>query len=112
MNEYGFLSVIPPLLAIFLAFKTKDVILSLFTSVMVGALIAAGGNPYVALVNLWKKYIFAQLTSAWAAELIILMTIIGGFVAILEASGGLEALTRKLSVVIGSRVKVQLAAWI
>ena len=111
MSDFGFLSVIPPLLAIFLAFKTKDVILSLFTSVIVGALIAAHGNPYLALVNFWKKYIFAQLTSPWAAELIILMTIIGGFVAILEASGGLEALTRKLSFVIGNRVKVQLAAW-
>lgn len=112
MNEYGFLSIIPPLLAIFLAFKTKDVILSLFTSVAVGALIAANGNPYLALVNFWKKYIFSQLTSAWAAELIILMTIIGGFVAILEASGGIEAMTRKFSLVIGSRLKVQLATWI
>ncbi len=112
MNDYGFLSIIPPILAIFLAFKTKDVILSLFTSLMVGALIAAGGNPYTALVNFWSKYIFSQLTSAWAAELIILMTIIGGFVSILEASGGLEALTRKLSVVIGDRIKVQLAVWL
>ncbi len=111
MNDFGILSVVPALLAIFLAFKTKDVILSLFTSVIVGALIVSKGNPYIALVDLWKKYIFSQLTSPWAAELIILMTIIGGFVAILEASGGLEALTKKMSTVIGSRVKVQLAAW-
>lgn len=111
MNDFGILSIVPALLAIFLAFKTKDVILSLFTSVIVGALIVSKGNPYIALVDLWKKYIFSQLTSPWAAELIILMTVIGGFVAILEASGGLEALTKKMSTVIGSRVKVQLAAW-
>ncbi len=112
MSEYGILSVVPALLAIFLAFKTRDVILSLFTSLIVGALIAAHGNPYLALVNFWQKYIFSQLTSAWAAELIILMTIIGGFVAILEASGGIEAMTKKLSSVIGSRVKLQLTAWV
>lgn len=111
MSDFGILSIVPPLLAIFLAFKTKDVILSLFTSVIVGALIVSQGNPYVALVDLWKKYIFAQLTSPWAAELIILMTIIGGFVAILEASGGLEALTKKLSTFIGNRIRVQLTAW-
>lgn len=111
MSEYGILSIIPPLLAIFLAFKTRDVILSLFTSLIVGAVIAARGNLYIALVNFWQKYIFAQLTSAWSAELIILMTIIGGFVAILEASGGIEAMTKKLSTVIGSRVKLQLMAW-
>lgn len=112
MSDYGFLSVVPPLLALVLAFKTKDVLLSLFSGVIVGVFILSHGNPYTALIIFWQDIIFKQLTDAWVAELLILMTLIGGFTALLEASGGVEALTSKFKSLAGSRAKVQVAAWL
>ena len=52
MDHYGIWGIIPPLLTIVLAFLTKDVIVSLFLGILSGALIVAGGNPAVALMNL------------------------------------------------------------
>lgn len=112
MSDYGILSIVPPVLAIFLAFKTKNVILSLFSSIVVGVLIYAGGNPYVAVVEAWKSFIFKQISAPWNAELAVLMTIIGGFVALIERSKSVESLAKNISRLIGNRLKVQLAAWV
>ena len=45
MLSYGFFSIIPILVAIFLSIKTKNVVLSLFLSVFSGVLILNGYNP-------------------------------------------------------------------
>ena len=52
LTHYGLLSILPPLLTIVLAVVTKDVIVSLFLSILSGTLLAAGGNPSTALLNL------------------------------------------------------------
>ena len=44
MQEYGFLSVIPPLIAIFLAIRTKQVFISLLTGIFIGWLIIGKWN--------------------------------------------------------------------
>ncbi|WP_455596211.1 SLC13 family permease [Cloacibacillus porcorum] len=112
MSDYGLISVVPPLLAIFLAFKTKDTVVSLFTSIFVGVLIFAKGNLYVALVEIWQTFIFKQVSAPWNAELLVLITSIGVFIALIEESGSIESLAKKVSHFIGSRVRVQISAWI
>lgn len=47
--NFGIWSLIPPILAVALAFLTKNVILSLFVSLFSGCLILAYGNPWTAL---------------------------------------------------------------
>ena len=59
-----FLSVVPPFVAVILAVVTKRVIISLFLSVLVGALIHAGGNPAVAVGTTftWMKDVMREDT--------------------------------------------------
>lgn len=44
--EATFWALVPPLLAIIISLITKEVNLSLFTGILVGALLLAGGNPF------------------------------------------------------------------
>ena len=112
MSDYGLISIVPPLLAIFLAFKTKDTVVSLFTSIFVGVLIFAEGNLYVTFVEIWRTFIFKQVSAPWNAELLVLITSIGVFIALIEESGSVESLAKNVSHFIGSRVKVQISAWV
>ena len=44
MHEYGFWSVVPPIIAIALAIRTKQVYISLFTGILLGWVIINKGN--------------------------------------------------------------------
>ena len=112
MEGFGILSLLPPVIAIILALKTKDVIVSLISSVAVGALILAHFNPHGAFVVLWQDLYFAELSKSWNAELLILITIIGGFVEIMERSGGAQAFGNYASRVVKNRLTAQLATWV
>ena len=57
MEHLGIWSIVPPLIAIILAFTTKQVLPSLFISIFAGSLILAGGNPFVAFGDTVIKYI-------------------------------------------------------
>ena len=45
MEAYGWLALVPPVLAIVLAIWTRQVIVSLFLGIFAGATIIAGWNP-------------------------------------------------------------------
>ena len=51
MDNYGLLSLLPPLVAIVLCITTKQLVLSLFAGSFVGALVLCGGNPVAAFVT-------------------------------------------------------------
>ena len=64
MEHFGMWGIIPPLLTITLAFVTKDVIVSLFLGILSGCVIAAGGNPALALMNATDLFA-ASLSDGW-----------------------------------------------
>ncbi|EOD01504.1 hypothetical protein [Caldisalinibacter kiritimatiensis] len=45
-SSFGWVSLLPPVLAIVLAFLTKQVLLSLFLGIFIGAMMLNGGNPF------------------------------------------------------------------
>ena len=51
MDNYGFLSLLPPLVAIVLCITTKQLILSLFAGAFVGAMVLFSVNPITAFVK-------------------------------------------------------------
>ena len=110
--DVGILSIIPIALTIGLAVWTKNVILSLFTGLFCGVLIIVGGNPVTALTTTIGEYIIPRLLDSYNAGIIVLLIFIGGFVTLLEKSGGAEAFARKVANFIDTRCKTQLAAWI
>ena len=110
--NFGIWSLIPPILAVALAFLTKNVILSLFVSLFSGCLILACGNPWTALQTTFSDYLFVDMTSGSNAQTIVLMAVIGGFVALVEKSGGARAFARAISSKLTKPVSAQIACWL
>ncbi|WP_108445480.1 Na+/H+ antiporter NhaC family protein [Halomonas denitrificans] len=112
MEHMGFVSLIPPLLAIVLAVLFRNVIISLFVGIFTGLMILSGGNPIAATTGTIRDYLSPQLTDSYNAAVIVLLLFIGGFVSLVEHSGGGAALARRTMHLIDTRVKTQVSAWL
>jgi Na+/H+ antiporter NhaC len=112
MNDYGFLSVIPPLLTIFVALYSKNVLLALSCGILSGALILANFNPFYAILDTMENHVLKEITTGSQVQVILIMFIIGGFVKLLEVSGGASAFASKLTSLVTSRAKAQFLVWL
>lgn len=110
--NYGFLSLLPPLVAVVLAIKSKNVIFSLFCGGFTGALILCTGNPFAAVKSMIGDYFFVQLTDSYNAGVIVLVIFIGGFIKLMEKSGGAQAFAKGVHKFIDTKLKAQLCAWL
>ena len=90
---------------------TRKVILALFLGVYVGVLTLEHGNPVAATTSMIRDYLVVQLTDSYNAGVLVLLAFIGGFVALMERSGGAAAFARKASRLVSNGVRMQLAAW-
>ena len=83
-ENYGFWSVMPPLVAIGLAFWTKEVISSLFVGITLGGVIS--GN-----INLVDSYLIPSIgTESFAQILLVYLWSLGGLIGIWTRTGGAE----------------------
>ncbi|MCF7935419.1 MAG: sodium:proton exchanger [Synergistales bacterium] len=112
MEHYGFLSVLPPLVAVVLAIKYRNVLMALFTGTFIGTLTLANGNPIVGLTSMIKDYIFEQAAGGYNSSLLVMMVFIGGFVGVVTHSGGAAAFARKAANWFNTRAKAQIAVWL
>ncbi len=111
MNDYGLLSILPPVLTIVLAILTRNIIVSLAIGVFSGAFILAEYHPFDALLSLVEDVIFVQLSVPANTQVIITLAAIGGFVKLLEESGGAKAFAKKITHYISNPFQAQIAAW-
>ncbi|MGL5329798.1 MAG: Na+/H+ antiporter NhaC family protein [Peptostreptococcaceae bacterium] len=111
MDNLGILSLLPPLLAIVIAILTKNVIISLFSASFIGILVLSNYNPIISMKSLIGDYFFVQLTDSYNAGVLVLLVFIGGFITLIEKSGGAFAFAKKVTKFINSKTKAQLSAW-
>jgi Na+/H+ antiporter NhaC len=111
MTDYGFLSVVPPLLTVVLALWTRDVLLALIAGILCGSLIITGFQPFDAILNSIEEQVLEEIGVASQAQVILTMMIIGGFVKLLEVSGGARAFASRMTTIVSTRAKAQLLAW-
>ncbi len=111
METFEFLSVLPVIVAVVLAVAFKNVVIALFLSVLTGVLILVEGSPITAITTMIEKYFFVQLTDSYNAGVLVLLAFIGGFIALMEKSGGATAFAKNMAKYLDTRFKVQLAAW-
>lgn len=109
--NYGVLSLLPPVIAVILAIKSKNVILSLFCGGFAGVLIFCNGNPFFAVKSMIGDYLFVQLTDSYNAGVIVLIVFIGGFIKLMEKSGGAQAFSQSVYRYVNTKLKAQLCAW-
>lgn len=114
---YGFFTLIPPFVAIILAFITKDVILSLFIGVFSGSYMLSMVNNGIlksfatGFVDLTSKVI-NSMADPWNAGIMLQVLCIGGVVALITKMGGTRALAIWLSKKAKSAASTQVATWI
>lgn len=96
VEHYGILSLVPPLIAIILAFKTKQVLPSLFAAIFVGATIIYKGNIFMGFAKTIEKYIAGSVASEWNAGIIVFDLALGGMIGIVAKSGGSKAIANWL----------------
>ncbi|ECL3392310.1 TPA: Na+/H+ antiporter NhaC family protein [Campylobacter jejuni] len=125
-NLFGAFTLIPPLVAIALAFITKDVILSLFTGVLSGTfLLSLSANIFKAqhltFVNYYNttvesfskiiSYILGSTSDPVNAGIILQILCIGGLVALITKMGGAKAVALKFAKRAKSAVSAQVNTW-
>jgi Na+/H+ antiporter NhaC len=88
-TQPGWLSLLPPLLAIILAIWTRQVYLSLAAGVWAGATILAGWNPVAGMGAAIERTV-AVFADAGNTRVILFTMIIGALIATIETSGGVR----------------------
>ncbi|MEO1256508.1 MAG: sodium:solute symporter, partial [Bacteroidota bacterium] len=89
MTDYSFWSLVPPLLAIGLAIRTKQVVFSLSLGIFVGYWIINEGNPLKGLLSTISAFVDV-FQSKGNTRTIILTLIIGALIQLIKYSGGIN----------------------
>ncbi|GAA0819888.1 Na+/H+ antiporter NhaC family protein [Clostridium tertium] len=101
-NHYGLLTLIPPVVAIVLAFLTKNVIISLFIGTLSGTfLVQLVDNSFLsAIVQSFLDFvsrILNSLADPWNAGIILQVLVIGGVIHLVAKMGGAKAVAEALA---------------
>ena len=112
MSEYGLISLLPPILTVVIAMWSRNIIVSLGLGTLCGSLILTGYNPFNATLDLIENRIFVQISSPSNIQVIFTMMAIGGFIKLLEVSGGATAFARNMTHLISNRQRAQLSTWV
>ena len=89
MENFGFWSLIPPIIAIVLAIRTKQVYVSLIFGIWLGWVIINGGNPITGTFDTVKAIVDVFQNES-STQTIIFTLLIGSLIAFIQRSGGVE----------------------
>ncbi|MBO8158961.1 Na+/H+ antiporter NhaC family protein [Thermosyntropha sp.] len=117
VEKYGVFTLVPPLLAIVLAFITKNVIFSLFLGVLSGTFMLElnGANVFAALGKGFLLLIgkaLASLADPWDAGIILQVMAIGGVIALITRMGGAKAIAEALAKRATTPRSSQIVTWL
>ena len=114
--RFGILTLLPPIVAIALAFITKETILSLFVGVFVGEFMLCVNDLNIAssAVNAFLTIgteVISCMADPWNAGIILQCLLIGGVIQLITKMGGAKALADSLAKRANSPRKAQLITW-
>ena len=115
--RFGILTLLPPLVAIILAFITKETVLSLFIGVFVGEFMLCSNDLNIistivnAFLNLGSQVI-SCMADPWNAGIILQCLLIGGVIQLITKMGGAKALVDAFAKRADTPRKAQLFTWI
>lgn len=115
-EEFGIFTLIPPIVAILLAFITKNVVISLFIGVLSGGFILnlTGFNVFGALTQSFLDFINRALNSLsdpWNAGIVMQVLVIGGVINLVAKMGGAKAIAEALAKKAKTAKSAQLITW-
>ena len=89
MTDFGFWSLVPPVLAIGLAIRTKQVVFSLTLGIFVGYLIIQNGNLYQGFLTTIASFVNV-FQSEGNTRTVILTLLIGALIQLIKHAGGIN----------------------
>lgn len=110
--EPGWLSLLPPLVAIALALITREVILSLFAGIWLAALLVVGFNPVTATTHSLSEFVLAPLADTDHIAIVLFSLMLGGMVGVITKSGGAQGVVEVLRPYATTRKRGQFFAWL
>ena len=108
----GFLSIIPPFIAIVFALVFKETVISLLLGILSGIYILNGFNLFAAVRDTLSNEIVEVMATQDHVSIILFTVLLGGMVGIIQAGGGTEAVVRYFSTKIKSRKGAMLYSWL
>ncbi len=115
--RFGILTLLPPLVAIGLAFITKETILSLFLGVFVGEFMLCVNdlNIISTIINAFLQLgsqVISCMADPWNAGIILQCLLIGGVIQLITKMGGARALADAFAKRANTPRKAQLFTWL
>ena len=115
--KFGLLTILPPLVAIALAFITKNVVISLFLGTLSGCFLLqiSGNNIIYAIVNSFLDFVQRALNSLadpWNAGIVLQVMVIGGVISLVSKMGGAKAIAEALAKRAKTPRSAQLITWL
>ena len=119
-EQLGFLTLLPPVIAIILAIATRQVFISLFVGIFLGYVILSGGNVWIGFLDTLQGLVDV-FSDAGNTRTIMFCALVGALIVFMQRSGGVNGfiafIDRRLQRYEqrkdgSSRTVVQLLAWL
>jgi Na+/H+ antiporter NhaC len=109
----GWLSLLPPLAAILLALITREVVISLFAGIWLGALFLGDWNPVTATLMSVDEFALQALAGSDDHVAIVMFSLLlGGMVGVMSRSGGTLGMVEAMRPFATSRRRGQFFTWL
>ncbi|ELZ31641.1 NhaC-type sodium/hydrogen antiporter [Halogeometricum pallidum JCM 14848] len=106
-ESYGAISLLPALFAIVLTLVSRQVLLSLFTGIWIGATILVGWNPIAGMAHSLQLVINSLITP-FNSKLLLFTFLSGAMLGMIFLSGGMKALAERIIARIKTRKQAEL----
>lgn len=115
-EKFGLWTILPPIIAIALAFITKNVVISLFIGTLSGCFLLQiiGSNPFMAIIQAFLDFVQRALNSLadpWNAGIVLQVMVIGGVISLVSKMGGAKAIAESLAKKAKTPRSAQLITW-
>lgn len=111
MTEPGITSVVPVLVTLFVALSMRNVLVGLFAGVFVAVALVSDSGLLMLLPDLVKAHLVPEVADSYNASVLVLLAFIGGFVKLVEKSGGGSAFAGAVAHWVSTRARAQIGAW-
>ncbi len=111
-HPYGWLSLLPPLVAIVLAIVTRKAALSLLMGIFCGALLTTGGNFFEAVYDTCEVHLWPTFIDPGKLRVFSFTLLMGAMIGVICRCGGMQGFIRLISPLAKTRRGGQLVTWL
>jgi len=108
----GWLSIIPPLLAIFLALLLRQVIVALTAGIVIGAFFIYDFNFFIALLRFVDTIMIDTLVNRENSMIIVFTLLFGGVIGIISKNGGTVGISNLVTKLAKTAKSGMLSSWL